>query len=66
MLKSGDIGYGMPKSQTSGKGKTGMSGPTTIPTKQGKKPVAANKKVKTPTVKVKKEQAMSVGKTAKI
>jgi hypothetical protein len=44
MLTSGEIGYGMPKSKTAGKGKTGMGGPVTISGKAPKKPVEINKK----------------------
>lgn len=64
MLKSGDIGYGMPKSQTAGKSKTGMGGPVSIPSKQPKKPVSATKSIKTPTPKGSKSKV--VGKIAKI
>jgi hypothetical protein len=44
MLEAGGIGYGMPKSKTAGKGKTGMGGPVTISSKAPKKPVEINKK----------------------
>ena len=58
MLKSGDTGYGMPKSQTSGKGKTGMGGPGSIPAKAPKKPEAPNKKTgKSITTPMKKKGA---------